>query len=138
MTMEMPTTLQLPIEGKLPALAGATRWLNSEPLIAETLLGRRVLVEFWTFTCINWIRTLPYVRSWFEKYRGYGLVVLGVHTLEFEVERADANVRRAAEEMRIEYPIAIDSDYKIWRAFGNEYWPALYFADADGQIRYHW
>jgi hypothetical protein len=96
-----------------------------------------VLVEFWTFTCINWIRTLPYVRSWFEKYQGDGLVVLGVHTPEFEVERDIEKVRRAADEMGIHYPIAIDSDYRIWRAFGNSYWPALYFADADGQIRHH-
>jgi hypothetical protein len=96
-----------------------------------------VLVEFWTFTCINWIRTLPYVRSWFEKYRSDGLIVLGVHTPEFEVERDIENVRRAANQMRIDYPIAIDSDYAIWRAFGNQYWPALYFADADGRIRHH-
>ena len=96
-----------------------------------------MLVEFWTFTCINWIRTLPYVRSWFEKYRDDGLFVLGIHTPEFEVERDIEHVRRAAAEMRIEYPIAVDSDYAIWRAFGNQYWPALYFADADGQIRHH-
>jgi hypothetical protein len=96
-----------------------------------------VLIEFWTFTCINWIRTLPYVRSWFEKYRSNGLVVLGVHTPEFGVERDVENVRRAAKDMRIDYPIAIDSDYAIWRAFGNQYWPALYFADANGQIRHH-
>jgi thiol-disulfide isomerase/thioredoxin len=133
----MPTPLQLPVEGELPSLAGATGWLGSEPLTASSLRGRPVLVEFWTFTCINWIRTLPYVRSWFEKYRREGLVVLGVHTPEFEVERDVENVRRAAEEMGIDYPIAIDSDYRIWRAFGNQYWPALYFADADGQIRHH-
>jgi hypothetical protein len=96
-----------------------------------------VLVEFWTFTCINWIRTLPFVRGWFDKYRGDGLVVVGVHTPEFEVERHVENVRRAADAMRIHYPIAIDSDYSIWRAFGNSYWPALYFADAEGQIRHH-
>ena len=133
----MPTPLELPIEGDLPSLAGATGWLNSEPLTPASLRGKPVLVQFWTFTCINWLRTLPYVRSWFEKYRGDGLVVLGVHTPEFEVERDVENIRRAAEEMRIEYPIAIDSDYRIWRAFGNEYWPAQYFVDADGQIRHH-
>jgi hypothetical protein len=96
-----------------------------------------VLVEFWTFTCINWIRTLPYVRSWFENYRADGLVVLGVHTPEFEVERDAEHVRRATQEMRIGFPVAIDSDYGIWDAFRNEYWPTLYFADADGQIRHH-
>ena len=134
---DMATTLELPVEGELPSLGGATGWLNSEPLTAESLRGRPVLVEFWTFTCINWIRTLPYVRGWFEKYRGHGLVVLGVHTPEFEVERSVENVRRAAGEMGIEYPIAVDGDYAIWRAFGNQYWPALYFADADGRIRHH-
>jgi thiol-disulfide isomerase/thioredoxin len=133
----MATTIQLPVEDELPSLAGATGWLNSEPLTASSLRGRPVLVEFWTFTCINWIRTLPYVRSWYEKYRDDGLVVIGVHTPEFEVERDVEHVRRAAGQMRIEYPIAIDSEYAIWRAFGNEYWPALYFADADGQIRHH-
>jgi thiol-disulfide isomerase/thioredoxin len=133
----MTTTFDLPVEGDLPALDGATGWLNTEQLTPASLRGRPVLVEFWTFTCINWIRTLPYVRSWFEKYRGDGLVVLGVHTPEFGVERDIENVRRAAEEMGIDYPIAIDSDYRVWRAFGNEYWPALYFADAEGQIRHH-
>src|SRR4051812_35968651 len=135
--MGMPAVLQLPVEGELPSLEGATGWLNSEPLTPQSLRGRPVLVEFWTFTCINWIRTLPYVRSWFEKYRGDGLVVLGVHTPEFEVEQSLENVRRAADEMGIEYPIALDSDYAIWQAFGNRYWPALYFADADGRIRHH-
>lgn len=133
----MATTLQLPVEGEIPSLQGATGWLNTEPLSAGDLRGQPVLVEFWTFTCINWIRTLPYVRSWFEKYRRDGLVVLGVHTPEFEVERSIENVRRATQEMGIEYPIAVDSEYRIWRAFGNQYWPALYFADADGRIRHH-
>jgi thiol-disulfide isomerase/thioredoxin len=131
------TTIQLPIEDELPSLAGAAGWLNSKPLTVSSLRGRPVLVAFWTFTCINSIRTLPYVRSWYEKYRHDGLVVLGVHTPEFEVERDVEHVRRAAGQMRIEYPIAIDSEYAIWRAFGNEYWPALYFADADGRIRHH-
>jgi len=133
----MSTALQLPVEGEFPSLGGATAWLNSDPLTAESLRGRPVLVEFWTFTCINWLRTLPYVRSWYEKYRDDGLVVLGVHTPEFEVEQDVENVRRAAKEMRIEYPVAVDSDYGIWRAFGNHYWPALYFADAHGLIRHH-
>lgn len=127
----------MPIEGGLPSFAGATGWLNSEPVTPESLRGRPVVVQFWTFTCINWLRTLPYVRSWFEKYRADGLVVLGAHTPEFEVEHDLENVRRAAEEMRIDYPIAVDSDYRIWRAFGNEYWPAQYFVDAEGQIRHH-
>jgi thiol-disulfide isomerase/thioredoxin len=134
---EMSTTIQLPVEDELPSLAGATAWLNTEPVTRESLRGRPVLVEFWTFTCINWIRTFPYVRSWYEKYRDDGLFVLGVHTPEFEVERDLEQVRRAAAAMGIEYPIAVDSDYAIWRAFGNQYWPALYFADADGQIRHH-
>ena len=133
----MPNTVQLPIEGELASFEGATGWLNTEPITQASLRGRPVLIEFWTFTCINWIRTLPYVRAWFEKYRADGLVVVGVHTPEFEVERDIEHVRRAANAMRIEYPIALDSDYRIWRAFGNEYWPALYFADADGLIRRH-
>jgi thiol-disulfide isomerase/thioredoxin len=133
----MATTVQLPIEGRLPSLEGATGWVNSEQLTPADLRGRPVLVEFWTFTCINWLRTLPYVRGWFEKYRGDGLVVLGVHTPEFDVERDTERVRQAAQKMRIDYPIAVDSDYRIWRAFDNNYWPALYFADADGQIRHH-
>ena len=134
----MSTTIRLPVEGALPSLEGATGWLNSEPLTAPSVIhGRPVVVQFWTFTCINWIRTLPYVRGWSEKYRGAGLVVLGVHTPEFDVERRVENVRRAVGEMGIDYPIAVDSDYAIWRAFGNSYWPALYFADAEGRIRHH-
>jgi thiol-disulfide isomerase/thioredoxin len=133
----MTTTPQLPVEDELPSLGDATGWLNSEPLTAESLRGRPVLVQFWTFTCINWIRTLPYVRGWFEKYRSAGLAVVGVHTPEFGVERHIANVRQAARAMRVEYPIALDSDYRVWRAFGNEYWPALYFGDAEGKIRHH-
>src|SRR3954462_3270259 len=133
----MSTTLQLPVEGRLPSLGGATGWVNSDPLTPEALKGRPVLVEFWTLTCINWIRTLPYVRAWFEKYRDDGLVVLGVHTPECEIEHSVENVRRAAKEMRIEFPIAVDSDYAIWDAFANRYWPAMYFADAEGRIRHH-
>ena len=133
----MSTTLPLPVEGELPSLVGATGWLNTEPITTASLRGRPVLIEFWTFTCINWIRTLPYVRAWFEKYRADGLVVLGVHTPEFEIEHDIEHVSRAAREMRIEYPIAIDNEYRIWRAFGNSYWPALYFGDGQGQIRHH-
>ena len=134
---DVATTLELPVEGRLPSLDGATGWLNCDPLTTESLRGRPVLVEFWTFTCINWIRTLPYVRSWFEKYRDDGLVVLGVHTPEFDVERSVENVRRAAADLGVEYPIAVDSDYAIWSAFANRYWPALYFVDAEGRIRHH-
>lgn len=133
----MTTRIQLPVEGELPSLAGATGWLNSEPLSPQSLRGSPVLLQFCTFTCINWIRTLPYVRSWHEKYRYDGLTVLGVHTPEFAVEHDIEHVRRATEAMGVEYPIALDSDYRIWRALGNQYWPALYFADADGQIRHH-
>lgn len=133
----MSTTLQLPVEGVAPPLRDATTWLNSEPLTESELRGRPVLIEFWTFTCINWIRTLPYVRAWSEKYRADGLIVIGVHTPEFAVERDVSNISRAAEQMRVEYPIAVDSDYAIWQAFGNHYWPALYFIDKDGQIRHH-
>jgi thiol-disulfide isomerase/thioredoxin len=135
--MDTATELQLPVEGHLPSLSGATGWLNSEPLTAESLRGRPVLVEFWTFTCINWIRTLPYVRGWYEKYRDAGLVVLGVHTPEFDVERSVESVRRAAGELGVKFPIAVDSDYAIWEAFANRYWPAMYFVDAEGRIRHH-
>ena len=131
------TALQLSIEGELPSFAGANGWLNSSPLTAAALRGKVVLVNFWTYTCINWLRTLPYVRAWSEKYRNKGLVIIGVHTPEFPFERNADNVRRAAKEMRVEYPIAIDSDYAIWRAFDNQYWPALYFVDDRGRIRHH-
>src|SRR3954454_18716538 len=125
----------LPVEGRMPALDGATGWLNSEPLTPESLRGRVVLVDFWTYTCINWLRTLPHVRAWAERYRDQGLVVLGVHTPEFSVERDVDNVRRAVASMGITYPVALHSDYAIWRAFTNQYWPALYFVDATGRIR---
>ena len=132
-----PADGQLPIEGDFPSLGSATGWLNSQPLTAAGLRGKVILVQFWTYTCINWLRTLPYVRAWAEKYKDHGLVVIGVHTPEFEFERNEDNVRRAAKDMRVEYPIAIDSSYAIWRAFDNRYWPALYFIDAQGQIRHH-
>jgi len=131
------TTLQLSTEGELPSLGSATGWLNSPPLTPASLRGKVVLVQFWTYTCINWLRTLPYVRAWAEKYKNQGLVVIGAHTPEFPFEKNVDNVRRAAKYMKIDYPIAIDSDYAIWRAFNNEYWPALYFVDAQGQIRHH-
>jgi thiol-disulfide isomerase/thioredoxin len=129
--------VHLPSEGEFPSLAGANEWLNSQPLKATGLRGSVVLVDFWTYTCINWRRTLPHVRAWAEKYKDHGLVVIGVHTPEFSFEKDVHNVRWAAKDMRIDYPIAIDSDYAIWRAFNNEYWPALYFVDARGHIRHH-
>jgi thiol-disulfide isomerase/thioredoxin len=128
---------RLPIEGAMPSLGGATGWLNSQPLTAADLRGKVVLIDFWTYTCINWLRQLPYVRAWAEKYKDQGLVVIGVHTPEFAFERDLDNVRRAARDMRVDYPIAIDSDYTIWRAFNNSYWPALYFVDSQGHIRHH-
>ena len=119
------------------ALAGATGWLNSPPLTAEALRGRVVLVQFWTFTCINWLRTLPYVRAWAQRYANQGLVVVGVHTPEFDVERDVEHVRRAAQELGVAYPVALDSDYAVWEAFSNRFWPALYLIDAEGRIRHH-
>jgi thiol-disulfide isomerase/thioredoxin len=130
-------SLTLRAEGRMPALDGATGWLNSAPLTPEALRGRVVLVQFWTYTCINWLRTLPYVRAWADKYRDRGLVVLGVHTPEFSFERDVTNIRAAVESMGIGFPVAVDSDYAIWEAFANHYWPALYFVDATGRIRHH-
>jgi thiol-disulfide isomerase/thioredoxin len=127
----------LPAEGYLPGFEGATGWLNTPPLTVDDLRGKVVLVDFWTYTCINWLRTLGYVRAWAENYRDRGLVVVGVHTPEFPFERNVVNVRRAADDMNVWYPIALDSDYEVWRAFSNRYWPAIYLADADGRIRHH-
>jgi thiol-disulfide isomerase/thioredoxin len=132
-----PAVVQLPVEGSLPSLAGATQWLNSPPLTAAGLRGKVVLVDFWTYTCINWLRTLPYVRAWAERYKDHGLVVIGVHTPEFDVEHDLDNVRRAVKELRVDYPVAIDNDYALWSAFDNHYWPALYFVDAQGKLRHH-
>jgi thiol-disulfide isomerase/thioredoxin len=132
-----PAAVQLPVEGELPSLGSATGWLNSQPLTASGLRGKVVLIDVWTYTCINWLRSRPYVRAWAEKYKDRGLVVVGVHTPEFPFEKNVENVRRAAKDMRVEYPIAIDNDYAIWRAFNNAYWPALYFVDAKGRIRHH-
>jgi thiol-disulfide isomerase/thioredoxin len=127
----------LPSEGRLPPFSGATGWLNSPPLTTDELRGRVVLVDFWTYTCINWLRTLGYVRAWSEKYADRGLVVVGVHTPEFPFERDVDNVRQAVKDMRVEYPVALDSDYAVWEAFSNRYWPAVYIADANGRIRHH-
>jgi thiol-disulfide isomerase/thioredoxin len=124
-------------QGALPSLGGATGWLNSPPLTTADLRGKVVLVDFWTYTCINWLRTLGYVRAWAEKYEDQGLVVVGVHTPEFPFEQDVENVREAAKDMTVEYPVALDSDYAVWRAFSNRYWPAVYIADAEGQIRHH-
>ena len=124
-------------EGTLPAFTGATEWLNSAPLTPQGLRGKVVLVDFWTYTCANWSRTLPYVRAWAEKYRDQGLVVIGAHTPEFPFEKDIENVRWAAKAMNVNYPIAVDSDYAVWRAFNNNYWPAVYIADVNGRIQYH-
>ena len=127
----------LPSEGRLASFEGATGWLGSEPLTPEGLRGRVVAVQFWTYTCVNWLRTLPYVREWADKYQNHGLTVIGVHTPEFGFERNVENVVAAAKDMGVDYPVALDSDYSVWRAFANRFWPALYVADGQGQIRYH-
>jgi thiol-disulfide isomerase/thioredoxin len=129
--------LALPIEGRLAAFDGATGWLNSEPLAPEGLRGRVVLVDFWTYTCVNWLRTLPYVRAWAAKYRDHGLTVIGVHTPEFGFERNIDNVVAHSRTFGVEYPIAVDSEYGLWRAFDNHFWPAVYIADGEGRIRHH-
>ena len=134
---ELFAKVRLPFESKLPGFDGANAWLNSEPITTASLAGKVVAVDFWTFTCINWLRTLPYLRAWHDAYADKGLVIVGVHTPEFEVEHEIDNVRRAIEEMDIQYAVAIDNDYAIWNAFANQYWPALYIADAQGQIRHH-
>jgi cytochrome c biogenesis protein CcdA/thiol-disulfide isomerase/thioredoxin len=132
-----PPADDLPVEGQLPSLDGAVQWLNSPPLTAEGLRGKVVLIDFWTYSCINCLRTLPYVEAWAAKYKDQGLVVIGVHSPEFAFEKDVANVTQAVKDLKIAYPVAIDSNYAIWRAFNNEYWPAQYFVDAQGQIRYH-
>jgi cytochrome c biogenesis protein CcdA/thiol-disulfide isomerase/thioredoxin len=129
--------VNLGVEGDFPSLSGATEWLNSSPLSPEGLKGKVVLIDFWTYSCINCLRAIPFVRAWAEKYKDHGLVVIGVHAPEFAFERNISNVRAAVSNLKIEYPVAIDNDYKIWRAFDNEYWPAHYFIDAQGQMRYH-
>lgn len=127
----------LPVEGELPSLAGAVAWLNSPPLAPQQLRGKVVLVDFWTYSCINCLRSLPYLRAWAQKYKDHGLVVIGVHSPEFAFEKDTDNVRRALHDLGIVYPVAVDSNLTIWQAFKNEYWPADYFVDAQGRIRAH-
>jgi thiol-disulfide isomerase/thioredoxin len=129
--------VELPDEGRLGSFDGATAWLNSDPLTADSLRGRVVVVDFWTYTCVNWLRTLPYLRAWAAKYRDDGLTVIGVHTPEFGFEGDIANVTAQVRTLGVEYPIAVDTDYAIWSAFANHFWPALYMADGDGRIRFH-
>jgi thiol-disulfide isomerase/thioredoxin len=131
----MSSTQDISLQGRFPSLDGATGWLNSDPLTPTALRGRVVLVDFWTLTCINWLRTEPYVRAWSQAYQNDGLVVLGVHTPEFSFERDIGRVRQATHEREIDYPVALDDDYAVWSAFDNHYWPALYFIDVDGIIR---
>lgn len=128
---------EFPVEGTLPAFTGATAWLNSAPLTPEGLRGRVVLASFGTYTCINWRRSLPYIRAWADKYADTGLAVLGIQTPEFEFEGELDNVERAIKEMGVRYPVVVDNDYAIWQAFDNHYWPALYFVDTQGQTRHH-
>ena len=137
MMMSAASTKDLPVEGELPGFDGAVSWLNSPPLTAEGLRGKVVLVDFWTYSCINCIRTLPYLRSWYDRYKDQGFVIVGVHSPEFAFEKDEANVRRAVREFGIQYPVALDNDYAIWQAFNNQYWPAHYFIDAQGRIRGH-
>lgn len=129
-------TITLPVQGRLPSLDGATQWLRAAPVERAALRGKVVLVNFWTYSCINSLRQIPYVRAWADKYRKYGLVVIGVHAPEFDFEHDVGNVRRASTELGIDYPVAIDNDHRIWDAFDNQYWPALYFIDAQGRIRH--
>jgi cytochrome c biogenesis protein CcdA/thiol-disulfide isomerase/thioredoxin len=136
-TGKQPFVSDLPIEGVAPGFDGAVEWLNSKPRAASDLRGKVVLVDFWTYSCINCIRTVPYVRAWAEKYKDQGLVVIGVHTPEFAFEKQIDNVRKAVADFGIRYPVAIDNDFRIWRAFENSYWPAHYLIDAKGQLRYH-
>jgi thiol-disulfide isomerase/thioredoxin len=128
---------ELPVEGRLGSFSGATGWLNSDPLTPEKLRGRVVLVDFWTYTCVNWLRTAPYVRAWAAKYKDAGLTVVGVHTPEFGFERNVDNIVAQSRNFDVTFPVAIDSDYGVWRAFDNHYWPAVYIADGEGRIRFH-
>jgi thiol-disulfide isomerase/thioredoxin len=135
--VEGASTEKLPIQGEFPELDGATAWLNSEPLEPAGLRGKVVVVQFCTFSCVNWLRTLPYVRAWEAKYRNAGLVVIGAHSPEFPFEHDVDQIQPALHGMGVEYPIAVDNDFAVWRAFANQAWPALYFVDAQGRIRHH-
>jgi hypothetical protein len=130
-------TTMLPRESRMPSLDGATEWINSKPLAPTDLRGRVVLIDFGTYTCINWLRTLPHIRAWAEKYREQGLVVVGIQTPEFEFEQNLDSVRREVKARGIDWPVAVDNQYEIWRAFSNNYWPALYFVDREGVVRHH-
>jgi thiol-disulfide isomerase/thioredoxin len=127
----------LPVEGVMPPLTGATTWLNTPPLTTAQLRGKVVVVDFWTYSCINCLRSIPYVKAWAEKYKDQGLVVIGVHTPEFAFEKSEANVRQNVRRLGVTYPVAMDNDFAVWRAFRNQYWPAHYFIDAQGRIRHH-
>jgi thiol-disulfide isomerase/thioredoxin len=127
----------LPDEGRLGSFERATGWLNSEPLLSDSIQGRVVLVDFWTYTCVNWLRTLPYLRAWNAKYGAAGLTIVGVHTPEFGFEADPENATGHARDLGVDYPVALDADYGVWDEFANRYWPALYLADAHGRIRYH-
>ena len=133
----MTAAAALPVEGRLPGFGGATAWLNTAPLTPAGLRGKVVAVQFCTFSCINWLRTVPYVRAWAEKYRDDGLVVLGVHSPEFPFEHDLGKIGSALDQMGVEYPVAVDNEFAVWRAFDNAYWPALYLVDAGGRIRHH-
>jgi thiol-disulfide isomerase/thioredoxin len=132
----LSTSANAPAQQMLPDLSGATSWLNSPPLNRDELKGKVVLIDFWTYSCINCLRSLPYLRTWDARYRSSGLVVIGVHTPEFDFEKDPANIQKALRKFGITYPVAVDSDYRIWTAFHNQYWPAHYFIDATGKIRY--
>jgi thiol-disulfide isomerase/thioredoxin len=132
-----PAAVELGHEGPFPSLDGAVKWLNSSPLTREQLKGKVVVVDFWTYSCINCLRSIPYAEAWWEKYKDDGLVVIGVHTPEFAFEKDPANVAKSLTDLKITYPVAVDSNYAIWKAFKNQYWPAHYFIDAQGSIRYH-
>jgi thiol-disulfide isomerase/thioredoxin len=137
MMMAGKPSAQLPTEGEIPSFSGATAWLNSPPLTPEALRGKVVLVDFWTYSCINCLRALPYVKAWYEKYKDHGLVVIGVHAPEFAFEKDLGNVRHAVSDLGITYPVALDDNYAIWQGFNNQFWPAHYFIDAAGHIRSH-
>jgi thiol-disulfide isomerase/thioredoxin len=132
----VPHAARPPAEGMIPSLSAATAWINSPPISTQDLRGKVVLIDFWTYTCINWRRTVPYLRAWVERYGNSGLVLIGVHSPEFVFERDLDNVRQAVKDIGVGYPVAVDSDHAIWEAFGNEYWPALYVFDSRGRLRH--